>query len=71
MVMGMVMVMDPAGIGKSRVKVSNRTADVDGHSFSMLGLDQNGNFILELFTSLPPLKDPLETKTSHVQNETV
>lgn len=57
-----VRIMDPAGIGK--------TSDMtDGNT--MLGIDQNGNSIPELFTSLPPLKDSLETKTSQVQDETV
>lgn len=54
-------IMDPAGIGK--------TSDVDGHP--MLGVHQNGTLIPDLFTSLPPLKDFLETKTSHTQDETV
>lgn len=55
-------VMDPAGIGK--------TSDVTDEN-TMLGIDQNGNSIPELFTSLPPLRDSLETKTSRVQDETV
>lgn len=54
-------IMDPAGIGQ--------TSDID--SDSMLGVDPNGYFVPDLFTSLPPLKDSLETQTSRVQDETV
>ena len=54
-------IMDPAGIGK--------TSDIG--SDAMLGVDSNGYFVPELFTTLPPLKDSLETKTSRVQDETV
>ncbi|MCJ1427287.1 CAAX farnesyltransferase (FTase) subunit beta [Sticta canariensis] len=54
-------IMDPAGIGQ--------TSDID--SDAMLGVDPNGYLVPELFTSLPPLKDSLETKTSRVQDETV
>ncbi|MCJ1270655.1 CAAX farnesyltransferase (FTase) subunit beta [Lobaria immixta] len=54
-------IMDPVGIGK--------TSDIEWDT--MLGVDQNGYFIPDLFTSLPPLQDTLETKTSRVQDETV
>ncbi|MCJ1462970.1 CAAX farnesyltransferase (FTase) subunit beta [Pseudocyphellaria aurata] len=54
--------MDPAGIGK--------TSDMMIDS-AILGVDQKGNCIPELFTSLPPLQDRLETKTSRAQDRTV
>lgn len=56
-------IMDPAGIGK--------TSDVMIDSDTMLGVGQKGSCIPEMFTSLPPLKDRLQTKTSRVQDRTV
>ena len=60
-------IMDPAGSGN----IISGTSDLDGVTRQTLGMDRNGTFIPDLFTMYPPLKDPLDTETSLLQDETV